>query len=151
MDIFIGNLHPNITEEHLRLLFESFGRIISTNIAKHSDTGLSRCFGFVRFDEVMDALNAIDDMNGRELSGKPMVVKKAISKEEKQTSWQQEDSGYSNNYRQTRTEIDDDGWARVNFEREDYHQEKIDLEVKDESEFSKKVLKDGYIQITFKK
>jgi RNA recognition motif-containing protein len=151
MDIFVGNLHPQIDEDHLRLLFEPFGTVISTNIVKDKDTGLSRGFGFVKFEEDSDALEAIKDMNDRELAGKALIVKEAKPKEERPRSWHQGDEDNLNHYPKAKTQIDGNGWASVEFDKSNYQMEKIDLEVKDEAKFSKEVLKNGFVQIRFKK
>ncbi len=63
MNIYIGNLHPQVTEEKLRLLFKPFGKINSVNIITDMETGQSKGFGFVEIDDNTDANNAINGLN----------------------------------------------------------------------------------------
>ncbi len=153
MDIYIRNLHPNLEEEQLRVLFEPFGTVVSTTIVRDKETRLSKGFGFVKMHNAIEAQRAIDDMNGRTLGGKNLIVTEAIPKENK-TENQFRENTYNeiNNkgYSKTKREIDGNGWASVNFEPEDDNaEEDIPTKVVNEAKFSKTVGNDGYIRISF--
>jgi len=77
MNIYVGNLSHNATEENLRQAFESFGQVISARIIKDKYTGQSRGFGFVEMLEQSQAQAAIKSLNGKELLGKQMSVNEA--------------------------------------------------------------------------
>ncbi len=77
MNIHIGNLSNDVSEEDLRQAFESFGQVISARIIKDKYTGKSRGFGFVEMPAQSQAQTAIKSLNGRELLGKQMSVKEA--------------------------------------------------------------------------
>ncbi|MGA2468671.1 MAG: RNA-binding protein [Thermodesulfobacteriota bacterium] len=77
MNIYVGNLSYNATEETVRQAFESFGQVISASIIKDKYTGQSRGFGFVEMVEQAQAQAAIKSLNGKELLGKQMSVNEA--------------------------------------------------------------------------
>ena len=77
MNIYVGNLSYDVTEENLRQAFESFGQVTSARIIKDKYTGQSRGFGFVEMLEQAQAQAAIKSLNGKELLGKQMSVNEA--------------------------------------------------------------------------
>jgi RNA recognition motif-containing protein len=80
MNIYVGNLSYNATEETVRQAFESFGQVISARIIKDKYTGQSKGFGFVEMPEQSQAQAAIKSLNGKELLGKQMSVNEARSR-----------------------------------------------------------------------
>ena len=77
MNIYVGNLSYDATEETIREAFESFGQVTSARIIKDKYTGQSRGFGFVEMAEQTQAQAAIKSLNGKELLGKQMSVNEA--------------------------------------------------------------------------
>jgi len=77
MNIYVGNLSSDMTDETIRKAFESFGQVISARIIKDKYTGQSRGFGFVEMLEQSQAQTAIKSLNGKELLGKQMSVNEA--------------------------------------------------------------------------
>ena len=77
MNIYVGNLSDDVSEENLRQAFESFGQVTSARIIKDKYTGQSRGFGFVEMLEQAQAQAAIKSLNGKELLGKQMSVNEA--------------------------------------------------------------------------
>ena len=77
MNIYVGNLSYNATEETIRQAFESFGQVISAKIIKDKYTGQSKGFGFVEMLEQSQAQAAIKSLNGKELLGKQISVNEA--------------------------------------------------------------------------
>lgn len=65
-NLYIKNLDLDVTEEVLREKFSKFGKIASLVISKE-DSGTSRGFGFVNFDNPDDARRAMERMNGSQL------------------------------------------------------------------------------------
>jgi RNA recognition motif-containing protein len=74
MNIYVGNLSYDVSEENLRQAFESFGQVTSARIIKDKYNGQSRGFGFVEMLEQAQAQAAIKSLNGKELLGKQMSV-----------------------------------------------------------------------------
>ena len=77
MNIYVGNLSYNATEETVRQAFESFGQVISARIIKDKYTGQPRGFAFVEMPEQSQAQAAIKSLNGKEFLGKQMSVNEA--------------------------------------------------------------------------
>ena len=69
MNIYVGNLAPDTTEDELRQAFEPFGEIASVKIIRDGATGESRGFGFVEMPSEEQAKAAITEMNGKEIKG----------------------------------------------------------------------------------
>ena len=77
MNIYVGNLSFDTTEEQLRQAFEDFGEVASVNIIKDRHTGEPRGFAFVELPSQESATAAIDGLNGRELNGRTLSVNEA--------------------------------------------------------------------------
>ncbi len=77
MNIYVGNLSPEVTEDDLRPAFEAFGEIASINIIKNKFSGESRGFGFVEMPDKDEAQSAIDGLNGKDLKGSTLNVNEA--------------------------------------------------------------------------
>ena len=67
MNIYVGNLSNQTTEDDLRQAFEAFGQVESVNIIKDRFSGESRGFGFVEIPSKQEAQKAIEEMNGKDL------------------------------------------------------------------------------------
>ena len=77
MNIYVGNLSHNTTEENLRQAFESFGQVTSARIIKDKYSGQSRGFGFVEMPAQSQAQTAIRSLDGKELLGRQISVNEA--------------------------------------------------------------------------
>ena len=77
MNIYIGNLSLDTTEDQLRQAFAGYGKVLTVKLITDRDTGRSRGFGFVTFSDARDADDAIDEMNGSELDGRTLTVNEA--------------------------------------------------------------------------
>ena len=77
MNIYVGNLSHQATEDDLRKAFEAFGQVESANIIKDKFSGESRGFGFVQMPSKQQAQEAIEQMNGTDLMGRAVNVNEA--------------------------------------------------------------------------
>lgn len=77
MNIYVGNLSRDATEDDLRQAFEAFGEVSSVNIIKDRFSGESRGFGFVEMPTKTEADAAITGMNGQDLKGRAVNVNEA--------------------------------------------------------------------------
>lgn len=77
MNIFVGNLSREVTEEDLQKAFEAFGQVTSVTIIKDKFTGEPRGFGFVEMPAKAAAQSAITGLNGKELKGRALNVNEA--------------------------------------------------------------------------
>jgi RNA recognition motif-containing protein len=77
MNIYVGNLSYEMTEEDLQKAFEGFGQIESLRIIKDKFSGQSKGFGFVEMPNNADAQSAISGLNDKELNGRTLKVNTA--------------------------------------------------------------------------
>lgn len=77
MNIYVGNLSYNTTEESLRQAFENYGAVEKVNVIMDRETGQSRGFGFVEMESDDAGQAAIDGLNGQELDGRRLKVNMA--------------------------------------------------------------------------
>ncbi len=82
MNIYVSNISFSLTEGDLQDAFAEFGEVSSVKIITDKFTGKSKGFGFVEMDNDNEASNAIDQLNGAELGGRELQVKKALPKKE---------------------------------------------------------------------
>ncbi len=82
MNIFVGNLAPEVTEAQLAELFRQFGDVKSVQIARAMFTDAPRGFAFVEMPGKQHSLAAIAGLNGKELGGRPLKVNEARPKVE---------------------------------------------------------------------
>jgi cold-inducible RNA-binding protein len=82
MNIYVGNLSAEVSEEDLRQAFEAFGEIASVTIIKDKFSGKSRGFGFVEMPSNEEAQSAIEGLNGKDLKGQILNVNEARPRSE---------------------------------------------------------------------
>lgn len=81
MNIYVGNLHFNVSEDELRKAFEEYGEVASVKIITDKYSGRSKGFGFVEMLNDKEAKEAIDNLNGTEIKGRAVNVNQAREKE----------------------------------------------------------------------
>lgn len=77
MNIFVGNLGPDVTEAEVAELFKPFGQVGSVQLVREMFTGKLRGFGFVEMPGKQHSLAAIAGLNGKEFAGRPLKVNEA--------------------------------------------------------------------------
>ena len=80
MNIFVGNLAPEVTEEQLVELFAQFGQVKSAQLARAMFTDEPKGFGFVDMPGKRHSLAAIAELNGKYFEGRPLKVSEAKPK-----------------------------------------------------------------------
>ena len=80
MNIYVGNLSFDASEEDLRQLFSGFGQVSSATIVKDRYSGQPRGFGFIEMPDQTEARTAIENLNGKELLGRSINVSEARPK-----------------------------------------------------------------------
>ncbi len=78
--LFVGGLPWATTDDSLHKAFEEYGAIEEANVVRERDTGRSRGFGFVTFENAEDAQAAQQAMNEQEFEGRQIKVDFANSK-----------------------------------------------------------------------
>lgn len=77
MNIYVGNLAREVTEDELRQKFEPFGQVTSVNIIKDRYSSESRGFAFVEMATKAEAQAAINELNGTSLGERTLSVNEA--------------------------------------------------------------------------
>ena len=77
MNIYVGNLSYDMTEEDLRKEFEAFGKVDSVNIIKDKFTDRSRGFAFVEMSNNEEGKAAVAGVNGKDVKGRALNVSEA--------------------------------------------------------------------------
>ena len=80
MNIYVGNLAREVTEDDLREAFEAFGQVSTATVIKDKFSGESRGFGFVEMPSKNEAQTAITEMNEKDLKGRTINVNEARPK-----------------------------------------------------------------------
>lgn len=83
MNIYVGNLSYNTTEQELESMFGQYGKVSSARLATDRETGRARGFGFVEMADDAEAKKAIDAINGRDMDGRTLNVNEARPKEDR--------------------------------------------------------------------
>lgn len=82
MNIYVGNLSYEVTEQDLRQAFEAFGQVESVKIIMDMYSGRSKGFGFVEMPNNSEAQSAIDGLKDKELKGRAINVNQARPRSE---------------------------------------------------------------------
>ena len=77
MNIYIGNLSFDVTEEELRTEFAAFGKVESVSVIKDKYSGRAKGFAFVEMPSVSEGQAAITGLNGKTLKDRPLTVNAA--------------------------------------------------------------------------
>ncbi|KAJ4850853.1 hypothetical protein Tsubulata_032253 [Turnera subulata] len=72
--LYVGDLHPDVTDGQLFDAFSEFKSLASVRVCRDSSTGRSLCYGYVNFISPQDAIRAIETKNHTPLNGKVMRV-----------------------------------------------------------------------------
>jgi RNA recognition motif-containing protein len=94
MNIYIGNMSFDTTEEQLRQAFEGFGEVTTVNIITDKYSGQPRGFAFVEMSSNDEANAAISGLNGKDLNGRELNVNEAKPRKQNNNR-----GGGGNNYR----------------------------------------------------
>lgn len=92
--LYVGGLAYSVTEQELEALFAEHGKVTSAVIIKDRDSGQSKGFGFVEMEDDKAAQNAIQALNGKEISGRSIMVNEARPQEDRS-------SGGGNSFRRS--------------------------------------------------
>ncbi len=83
MKLYVGGLAYAMTEAELEQLFAAEGKVVSAVIIKDKFSGQSKGFGFVEMEDLKEGQNAIKNLDGKEVSGRSIVVNQARPQEDR--------------------------------------------------------------------
>ena len=86
-NLFIYHLPNDVTDPDLIQMFAPFGNVISAKVFIDKVTSLSKCFGFVSYDNAMSAQSAIQSMNGFQIGTKRLKVQLKRPKDANKPYW----------------------------------------------------------------
>jgi RNA recognition motif-containing protein len=81
--LFVGSLAWATNDDGLKKFFEAAGTVVSANVIVDRDTNRSRGFGFVEMSSDEEAKKAVEELNGKDLDGRAIVVSEARPREER--------------------------------------------------------------------
>ncbi len=87
MNIYVGNISFNASEDDLRDAFEQYGTVETVKIVLDRDTGRSRGFGFVEMADDDAGREAINALNGFDLEGRELKVNEARPREPRRNNF----------------------------------------------------------------
>jgi RNA recognition motif-containing protein len=80
MEIYVGNLSPDIGKDDLIEIFAKFGEVKEVRLIKEKSHGKFKGYAFIEMPSDDQAQKAIEETNGKDLKEKPMTVKEANPK-----------------------------------------------------------------------
>jgi RNA recognition motif-containing protein len=81
--LFVGSLAWATNDDSLKDFFSAVGNVVSANVIVDRETNRSKGFGFVEMSSDEEAKKAVDELNGKELDGRPIVVNEARPREDR--------------------------------------------------------------------
>ncbi len=86
MNIYVGNLSPDTSEDELRQLFEPYGKVSSTNIIKDKFSGRPLGVGFVEMPARKEAQQAISGLNRKRIKKRVVMVSETEATTERRST-----------------------------------------------------------------
>lgn len=83
MKLYVGGLAYSVNDKELEAIFAELGTVVSAVVIKDRDSGQSKGFGFVEMEDATAAQNAIKELNGKEVSGRSIMVNEARPQEDR--------------------------------------------------------------------
>ncbi len=80
MNIYVGNLSADVTQEELRIVFEAFGEVTSVVVMndRYIGSGQSKAYGYVGMESKSAGVAAIAGLNGKRLDSRVIEVIEAL-------------------------------------------------------------------------
>jgi len=93
MNIYVGNLSWQMTDDDLSNLFTQYGTVTSAKILKEKNTGRSKGFGFVEMEDEEAAKTAIANLNETEVQGRKLIVNESQPRQEGEGGFKKRSGG----------------------------------------------------------
>ncbi|RPI12761.1 MAG: RNA-binding protein [Ignavibacteriae bacterium] len=102
MNIYVGNISRESSENEVKQVFEEYGEVTSCKLIKDKFTGVSKGFGFVEMPNKEQADNAIKNLDGKKIEGRAMSVAEAKPRTENRKTGGYNKYGNNNNMNKRR-------------------------------------------------
>lgn len=79
--VYVGHLHPELTESDLLTIFSQYGVPIYVKLVRDYETGASKGFGYIQYEDFKSCVMAVDNFNGIDVAGYTMKVDHTIYEE----------------------------------------------------------------------
>ncbi|OIP49443.1 MAG: RNA-binding protein [Deltaproteobacteria bacterium CG_4_10_14_3_um_filter_60_8] len=86
MKLYVGNLSYSTTDDDLNAMFAPFGDVTSAKVISDRYTGQSRGFGFVEMADRAAGQKAMEELHGKKIDNRDLVVNEAKPQEKKTSS-----------------------------------------------------------------
>jgi RNA recognition motif-containing protein len=83
MNIYVGNLPYDLTEDEIKALFAEFGEVSTVTLVNDRESGRPKGFGFVEMPDEAQGQAAVTALNGKEVKGRTIRVDKAQPRPER--------------------------------------------------------------------
>ena len=93
MDIYVGNLSPDVGKDDLIELFDKFGEVTEVRFIKDQASGKFKGFAFIEMPSDEQAKKAIEETNGTELKEQALIVREAKPKKARSRGGRKKRSG----------------------------------------------------------
>jgi RNA recognition motif-containing protein len=80
VELYVGNLPYDLSEDELNALFTKHGKIVSARIITNKFNNKSKGYAFVTMAEAAGAQSAVDALNNKDIKGRQLVVNEAKAK-----------------------------------------------------------------------
>ncbi|KAM9845150.1 poly(U)-binding-splicing factor PUF60a [Aulostomus maculatus] len=77
--IYVASVHPDLSDDDIKSVFEAFGKIKSCMLAREPTTGRHKSYGFIEYEKPQSAQDAVASMNLFDLGGQYLRVGKAVT------------------------------------------------------------------------
>ncbi|MBN3275715.1 PUF60 factor, partial [Polyodon spathula] len=77
--IYVASVHPDLSDEDIKSVFEAFGKIKSCTLARDPTTGKHKGYGFIEYEKAQSSQDAVSSMNLFDLGGQFLRVGKAVT------------------------------------------------------------------------
>ncbi|XP_036411482.1 poly(U)-binding-splicing factor PUF60 isoform X3 [Megalops cyprinoides] len=77
--IYVASVHPDLSDDDIKSVFEAFGKIKSCTLARDPTTGKHKSYGFIEYDKAQSSQDAVSSMNLFDLGGQYLRVGKAVT------------------------------------------------------------------------
>ncbi len=82
MNIYVGNMSFDTTEDHLREAFTAFGEVTSISVIMDRETGRPRGFAFIEMSNDEEGKAAIEGLNLKKVGSRNVTVNEARPRED---------------------------------------------------------------------